>query len=190
MSLHLVALLSPAVLLIPAGLGWVSPGRRPAVLLRVAETACLAAILGALASAAVLASVGPATSPLLGVSGGGLSVRLDLVSVTMLVLVAFIGWVVLRYSASYLDGEARQGAFVGWMAATLASVLLLVQSGNLAQLCLAWIATSLSLHRLLLFYPERPQAVRAARKKFVVARAGDAALIGAAARIDAMSPVP
>jgi len=43
----------------------------------------------------------------------------------------------------------------------------------------AWIATSLALHKLLLFYPERVAAQRAARKKFVTARAGDAALLGA-----------
>jgi len=66
------------------------------------------------------------------------------------------------------------------MAATLAAVLLLVQAGDLVLLVAAWIATSLTLHRLLLFYPDRVQAVRAARKKFVVARLGDAALAIAA----------
>jgi NAD(P)H-quinone oxidoreductase subunit 5 len=95
-------------------------------------------------------------------------------------LVAFIGWVVIRYSGTYLDGEARQGAFTGWMSLTLAAVLLLVLSGNLVQLVLAWIATGLFLHRLLLFYADRIQAQRAAAKKFVSARLGDAALIGAA----------
>ena len=70
-----------------------------------------------LGSAAVLIARGAHTSPLIGVEGFGLSTRLDVVSVTMLVLVAFVGWIVLRYSRSYLDGEARQGAFLGWMAA-------------------------------------------------------------------------
>ena len=58
-------------------------------------------------------------------------------------------------------------------------------SGNLVQLVLAWIATSLFLHRLLLFYPDRVAAQRAARKKFVTARLGDVALIGAAVLLDA-----
>ena len=44
---------------------------------------------------------------------------------------------------------------------------------------LAWIATSLCLHQLLLFYRDRVPAQRAARKKAVIARLGDAALIGA-----------
>ena len=116
----------------------------------------------------------------MGGDGLGFAVRLDVVSVAMSLLVSFIGWIVLRYSATYLDGEARQGAFLGWMAATLAVVLLLVQAGNLVHLVAAWVATSLALHRLLLFYGERIQAVRAARKKFFVARTGELALLMAA----------
>ena len=64
-------------------------------------------------------------------AGIGLSARLDAVSVTMLLLVTFVGWIVVRYARTYLDGEARQGAFTGWLCATLAAVLLLVQAGNL-----------------------------------------------------------
>jgi NAD(P)H-quinone oxidoreductase subunit 5 len=44
---------------------------------------------------------------------------------------------------------------------------------------LAWTATSLSLHKLLTFYPERPAAMLAARKKFLISRLGDACLVGA-----------
>ena len=106
---------------------------------------------------------------------------IDVVSATMLLLVAFIGWVVARYAATYLDGEPRQGPFTGWFCLTLAAVILLVTAVNLFQLAFAWIATSLFLHRLLLFYPDRAGARRAARKKLVAARIGDAALIGACA---------
>jgi NAD(P)H-quinone oxidoreductase subunit 5 len=104
----------------------------------------------------------------------------DAVSITMLVLVTFIGWIVLRYASTYLDGEDRQGAFTGWLCLTLASVLLLVTAGNLVQLVASWIATSLFLHRLLVFYRERPGARRAARKKFIIARLGDITLVTAA----------
>lgn len=170
----------PVPLLAVALIAALRPGRRPGLLPRLAEGAALAALAIALACAVLLGLDGPSTSPLLGIAGIGLSARLDAVSAVMLVLVAFIGWVVLRYTASYLDGEDRQGAFTGWMAATLAAVLLFVVAGNLALLVAAWIATSLCLHRLLLFYADRVQAVRAARKKFIVARLGDAALFGAA----------
>jgi NAD(P)H-quinone oxidoreductase subunit 5 len=42
---------------------------------------------------------------------------------------------------------------------------------------LAWIATSLCLHQLLMFYRERPAAVLAAHKKFIASRIGDLSLI-------------
>jgi len=180
MSHALIPLIAPAALLLAAAAALAQSGRRPRALSRITEIAALIALAAAIASALLLAAQGPGTGPLFGIFGVGISARLDVLSATMLILVAFVGWVVVRYSVSYLDGEARQGAFLGWMAATLAAVLLLVQAGNLVQLVIAWIATGLGLHRLLLFYPDRVQAIRAARKKFIVARMGDAALIGAA----------
>ncbi|WP_289015684.1 proton-conducting transporter membrane subunit [uncultured Methylobacterium sp.] len=66
-----------------------------------------------------------------------------------------------------------------WLCLTLAAVLGLVTSGNLFQLALAWIATSLCLHQLLVFYPDRPKAQLAARKKFLISRLGDLCLVGA-----------
>lgn len=180
MSYTLLPLIAPAALLFAALFSLTRPGQRPGLLPRLTEVAGLIALLAALASAGFLAVAGAATSPLIGMADIGISVRLDVVSVTMLILVSFVGWVVLRFSATYLDGDPRQGAFLGWMATTLATVLVLVQAGNLLMFALAWIATSLSLHKLLLFYPDRVQAIRAARKKFVVARLGDAAMLGAA----------
>ena len=171
---------APAVLFLSAAAGFLNPGLRPRGTLRLPEAAALAAIVVAVASAILLMQHGSGSSRLIGWRGAGLSIRLDAVSVTMLLLVSFIGWVVVRYAATYLDGEARQGAFTGWLCMTLGSVLLLVLSGNLAQLVLAWIGTSLFLHRLLLFYPDRVEARRAAAKKFVTARLGDGALAVAA----------
>jgi NAD(P)H-quinone oxidoreductase subunit 5 len=151
-----------------------STGRAaPARASRVAEFAAIAALAAAVGAAALLAT------------GAGrvaaAAALLDAVSATMLVLIAFIGWVVLRYSATAMDRAPGQAAFTGWLSATLAAVTVLVQAGDLVLLVAAWIATSLFLHKLLLHHPDRPGAVRAARKKFVMARAGDAALIGAAA---------
>ena len=179
MSLYLIPLIAPIALLFAALFALTSPGQRPHRLPGLAQIAALIALAAAFGGAVLLVLQGPGKSSLLGLGGIGISTRLDVVTVTMLILVAFIGWVVLRYSATYLDGEARQGAFLGWMAATLAAVLLLVQAGNLILFVAAWVATSLCLDRLLLFYRDRDQAVRAARKKFVVARISDAALIGA-----------
>jgi NAD(P)H-quinone oxidoreductase subunit 5 len=99
------------------------------------------------------------------------------VTVIMLVLVAFVGAVVTRYARNYLDGDPNRGRFNKWLALTLAAILTLIVSGNLLMFALAWIATSLCLHQLLLFYRQRPAAVLAAHKKFVASRIGDLSLL-------------
>jgi NAD(P)H-quinone oxidoreductase subunit 5 len=180
LPIEFLPLLAPAALLASAVAGFASRGCRPRIVPRLAEVAALVAIAVGVVSEALLVIEGPADTSLVALGGVGVSIRLDAVSVVMLLLVAFIGWVVLRYAATYLDGEARQGTFTGWLCMTLAAVFLLVLSGNLVQLVLAWVATSLFLHRLLLFYPDRIAARRAAAKKFVTARIGDAALVAAA----------
>ncbi len=99
------------------------------------------------------------------------------VTVLMLLLVSFIGAIVSRYARNYLDGDPNQGRFHKWLTLTLASILTLIVSGNLLMFSLAWIGTSLCLHRLLMYYPERPAAVLAAHKKFIASRIGDASLL-------------
>jgi NAD(P)H-quinone oxidoreductase subunit 5 len=180
LHIDLLPYAAPLALLLTAAVGFLSPGPRPRILPRLAEVSALFALVVAGASAAWVIVHGSVDSHLIGLQGFGLSIRLDAVSAVMLLLVSFIAWVVVRYTATYLDGEARQGAFTGWLCLTLASVMLFVLSGNLLELVLAWIATSLFLHRLLLFYPDRIAARRAAAKKFVTARLGDVALICAA----------
>lgn len=177
----LLALAAPLALLAVAALARLSPGSRPRRLLAVAQGASLGALAVAVASAVAVAVAGPLVSPLIGAADVGLTVRLDALSVTLLVLVAFVGAIVVRYARSYMDGDPRQGVFTGRLGLTLASVMLLVTGGNLIHLAVAWIATSVSLHGLLTFYAERPKAMLAARKKAVTARLGDVLLIGAVA---------
>ncbi len=180
MSFAILLFLAPLALIAAAVLAFRGPQMRPAHVLRWAEQLTLAAIAIAVLSTIALLAEGAATSGLMGFAGLGIAARLDAVSVVMLLLVSFVGWVVVRYAATYMDGEARQGPFTGWLCATLAAVMLLVTAGNIVQLVLAWIATSLFLHKLLLYYPGRVAAQRAARKKWITARIGDAALLAAA----------
>ncbi len=99
----------------------------------------------------------------------------------MALLVSFVGWVVVRYSRRYLDGEAREGRFHGLTLATIAAVLLLVQAASLPVLVAAIMATGAALRQLLLFYPDRAEARRAAAKFIRVWGMGDLALILASA---------
>lgn len=175
-----LSFLAPLALLPVAGLALRAPGRRPGSLPRWSETAALAALVLALGGVIQLLIAGPVQLSILG-GAAQLGLRADPVSVTLTLLVAFIAWVVLRYSRRYLDGEAREGAFHGLMAATLAAVLFFVMAGSLAVLVLAAAAVGLGLRQLLLFYAERPEARRAATKFSLVWHAGDAALLLAAA---------
>jgi NAD(P)H-quinone oxidoreductase subunit 5 len=106
-----------------------------------------------------------------------LGIYFDNLSAVLLVLVSFLLAVIARYSVNYLAGDPAQGRFTKWLCLTGGSVLAIVISGNLVQFALAWCVTSLCLHQLLLFYPERPGAVLAARKKFIISRLGDTCMI-------------
>ena len=130
MLIYLIPLIAPAALLIAAAVAFARPGRRPAAVPELAEACSLAAIAVAVLSAVLLIVQGPGTGLVIGIGEIGLAARLDAVSAVMLLLVSFVGWVVLRYAATYMDGEAKQGAFTGWLSATLAAVLLLVLAGK------------------------------------------------------------
>lgn len=176
-----LAALGPLVL---AGIG-LAPGaiadRSCATTIRLARAAAFLSFATALIAGAAVVLNGPLRTELLGIAGIGLSLYLDALSATMFLLVSFIGAIVVVYSRHYLDGDPGQGRFVSRLCLTLAAVLLLIVSGNLFQFSLAWIATSLGLHGLLVFYRERPAAVLAARKKFLASRLGDLCLIFAMA---------
>jgi len=133
----------------------------------------------AIATAIVVSVAGAQRTALLGVAGIGLSLYLDALSATMFCLVSFIGLIVIAYSDHYLDGDPGHARFIQGLCLTLASILLVIVSGNLLQFALAWLGTSLGLNRLLVFYPERQAAVLAARKKFIASRLGDVCLIAA-----------
>ena len=132
-----LSMLAPIFILLIAGYAAFYPGRRPGGLPLLTERVAIAALVAAVAGGIQLVFAGP-QSFALGGDALMIAFRLDALSVTMTILVAFIGWIVVRYARTYLDGEQREGAFHGWMAVTLASVLLLVQAGSLVTLVLAF----------------------------------------------------
>lgn len=119
-------------------------------------------------------------TPTLGTAGLGFATYVDALSATMFALVALVGAVVLRYSRHYLEGDPRHATFVRVLALTLAAVLAMVISGNLAFTGLAWLATGVGLRRLLTFYAHRPAALLCARKNLIVSRTADLLLLLAA----------
>ena len=136
-------------------------------------------ILTAIVSGISIYLEGQQTVSLLEMNGLGISFKIDALSIIMLGMVSFIGGIVLKYSINYLDGDHNHKSFLGRLAVTVASVQLLVISGNLLLFFLAWVSTSFALHQLLTFYKTRKKAQLAAKKKFLFARLGDFALFGA-----------
>lgn len=104
---------------------------------------------------------------------------LDRLSGLMVALVGLIGWAVLRFSDTYLKGESRRGRFLGCLLFTIVLVQLFALQTNLLGHGLLWLLISVSVHRLLRHYEERPRARLAAKKKFLTSRAADLAFYSA-----------
>jgi NAD(P)H-quinone oxidoreductase subunit 5 len=131
--------------------------------------ATLVALAGVSAVGVVVQTIHPRPVQFVGITFDRLSALLTL-------LVAAVGAITYRYSIRYLDGEREQPRFQRWLATSVVTAYLLMLSTNLMVLFAAWSATSYALHKLLTFYPERRDALAAARKKFLISRLGDVAL--------------
>src|SRR5690606_1571035 len=123
--------------------------RSPSPAWGLARGASSAAALFSLASAMLLFFTPP---------GQAWGLRIDAIGATVLLLVNFVGWCIVRYSQTYLAAEAGEARYVGWLLTTLAAVLVVVTSNHLLLTAFAWMATSFALHRLLTFFSTRPAA--------------------------------
>ncbi|MBC7427418.1 MAG: hypothetical protein H7336_02330 [Bacteriovorax sp.] len=105
------------------------------------------------------------------------ALKIDTISALMFLMITLLGAIIGRYSLRYLGGEKRQVYFFKYLFLTLTSVSLLVLSNNLLMFFSMWLLSSFGLHKLLLYSPDRKQAVAAAWKKFFVSRFGDIAIL-------------
>lgn len=102
--------------------------------------------------------------------------KLGFVQASLLVLVSFLGWLIYRYGASNFQGDPDGPRFLRGLAGVLLAVSSLLLADHLVLFWAAWVAVSISLHQLLLFYPDRPRARLAAHKKFLIARSAEGLL--------------
>ena len=178
-----IASVTPACLLLAAGLVPATVANRRPRSMAVAVTWLAGLALAAAAvTASLLAMTGPVDLSFWNAPGRlplNVGVFVDPLTAVMLLLVSFVGLVISRFAARALDGDLQQGRFLVWLSFTLGAVLLLVVSRNLVMFTVAWMLTSYGLHHLLEHYPDRPWAVWAARKKFLISRLGDAFLLAA-----------
>lgn len=170
-------LISPLLFIFIAILSWFMPGLRPKKLILISKISIYLNILLALFACVMVYQFGIWESQNFTYNDLGFSLRLDALSVLIFTMINLISFIVMRFSFNYMDGDDRQGVFIGRLAATIASVQLLVLAGNLGMIWIAWVLTSVSLQRMLVFYSQRRRSKLADRKKFISARLGDILLL-------------
>jgi NADH-quinone oxidoreductase subunit L len=101
---------------------------------------------------------------------GGL---LDPISVMMLVVITTVSFMVHIYSLGYMKGEKGFERFFSFLSLFTFSMLGLVLATNIFQMYIFWELVGVSSFLLIGFYYQKPSAVRASNKAFIVTRFAD-----------------
>ncbi len=102
-----------------------------------------------------------------------LGILLDPLSVMMLVVITTVSLMVHIYSLGYMKGEPGFSRYFAFLSLFTFSMLGLVVATNIFQMYLFWELVGVSSYLLIGFYYERPSAVAAAKKAFIVTRFAD-----------------
>jgi NADH-quinone oxidoreductase subunit L len=106
----------------------------------------------------------------------GLSLLVDPLSIMMMLIVAGVGSLIVGYSIGYMDGDDEERRYFAYMALFVFSMLLLVLAGNFLILLAGWGLVGLCSYLLIGFHHERPSAIAAAKKAFIMNAVGDATM--------------
>ena len=104
----------------------------------------------------------------------------DPVSTLMILVITGVGFLIHVYSIGYMAADPGFRRFFAYMNLFVLSMLLLVLAGNFVWLIIGWAGVGLSSYLLIGFWYERPTAVLAARKAFVMNTIGDVGMVFAA----------
>ncbi len=97
----------------------------------------------------------------------------DPISMMMIVVICFVSLMVHLFSLGYMKGEERMATYYAFLSLFTFSMLGLVLSSNIFQLYIFWELVGVSSYLLISFYFDRPAAVAAAKKAFIVTRFAD-----------------
>ncbi len=98
---------------------------------------------------------------------------IDQLSVTMMVVVTFVSWMIHIYTIGYMQGDPGYQRFFSYISLFTFSMLMLVMSNNFMQLFFGWEAVGLVSYLLIGFWHTRETAIFANMKAFLVNRIGD-----------------
>ena len=99
--------------------------------------------------------------------------RVDPLSMTMVMIVTGVGSLIHIYSIGYMHGDPRYGRFFAYLNLFCFFMLTLVLAQNFLFLYLGWEGVGLCSYLLIGFWHDRPSAANAAKKAFIVTRIGD-----------------
>jgi len=102
-----------------------------------------------------------------------MGILLDPISVMMIVVVTFISLMVHFYSLGYMKGEERYATYYSFLGLFTFSMLGLVLSSNIFQIYIFWELVGVSSFLLIGYYFDKPSAVAASQKAFIVTRFAD-----------------
>ncbi|MBA3347614.1 MAG: NADH-quinone oxidoreductase subunit L [Actinobacteria bacterium] len=106
----------------------------------------------------------------------GMTLLVDPLAVTMMLVVSGVGGLIVLYSIGYMEGDDEERRFFAYMSFFVFSMLLLVQAGNFLLLLAGWGLVGLASYLLIGFWHQRAEAVAAAKKAFVMNAFGDATM--------------
>ena len=119
----------------------------------------------------------PTVDLLTWVTSGSLSfnwaLRVDTLTVVMLVVVNTVSMLVHLYSMGYMAHDEHRPRFFAYLSLFTFAMLMLVTSDNLMQMFFGWEGVGLASYLLIGFWFQKPSACAAAIKAFVVNRVGD-----------------
>ncbi len=102
-----------------------------------------------------------------------LGILLDPISVMMLVVITTVSLMVHIYSIGYMHGDKGYSRFYAFLSLFSFSMLSLVVATNVFQMYMCWELVGVSSYLLISFYYEKPSAVSAGKKAFIVTRFAD-----------------
>ena len=98
---------------------------------------------------------------------------IDRLTVTMMLVVSFVSWMVHIYTIGYMEDDPGYQRFFSYISLFTFSMLMLVMANNFLQLFFGWEAVGLVSYLLIGFWFTRPTAIYANLKAFLVNRVGD-----------------
>ena len=101
------------------------------------------------------------------------ALRVDTLTVVMLVVVTTVSFLVHVYSIGYMAEDPARPRFFAYLSLFTFAMLMLVTADNLLQMFFGWEGVGLASYLLIGFWYDRPSANAAAIKAFIVNRVGD-----------------